>query len=149
MWRKCEKSIKNGKKQLDLRTEEIQYQSEYDTETVNAAVNSDYHFTGDEEAALLIPLSEINSEDIIRINTDGTIQLKKFDLPKSAKIITNNNSLDLFVDTICMGKNISDGIQQFLVDSYTYNILTFGDSFLAFTSLVFESCFSVVPELVS
>ena len=105
-------------KTLHIKVDLLSYDISYQTETVRAAINCNYHFTGNEIGALLIPLRDIDVEDIIRRNLDGTIQLNRLDIPDSVIIITNTELGDAYKDAIHVSGSVADGVQQFLEDSF-------------------------------
>ena len=111
-------------KKIEIEIDENKFESTYTKDTATAVINSNYNIT-DEETAILIPLCEIKKEDVARINDDGSIELRKFDLPPTTKIIKPSDlecklseKYDTFSYEIEKG-TLKEKIEEFLGEDYT------------------------------
>lgn len=109
---------------ISIEVDGSKFETKYKKNTITAVINSDYNVI-DEETAILVPLSEIRKEDIVRINDDGSIELKEFNLPKTTKIIKPTDkecALSNKYDTFSYEaeeSTLQEKIQEFLGEDYT------------------------------
>lgn len=117
--------IFNYKKKVNMQIDSNNLENTYNAETISGTLNSNYTIT-DEEIAILIPLDNIKSENIVRIEKEGKIVLKKFDLSEDTKIIAKKGSTNSFktnFDTIYDGNetNLREQIKELLGENFTEN----------------------------
>lgn len=114
------------KKKVKIQVDGNNIENTYNAETIVGVINSNY-IISNENIAMLIPLDKIEEENIVKVDKEGKITLKKFNLPEEAKIIkekSNEIKIEEQLDIINYDKeeiNLSDKIKEFLGENFTEN----------------------------
>ncbi len=113
----------NYLKKISIKTDDTEIDTVYKSDTLTGAINSNYCIDG-EKRALLVKLSEIDLENIARINNDGTMVLTEFEIPDSSILITHNEQEEISREFKVLPYDtrtatLQEKVKEFLQDDFT------------------------------